>query len=317
MIWLIGLLPVVALLIRALFDHKEYLVPNHGIVLITGSSSGIGHHAVEHLAAKYKDLVIFAGVRKEKDVNDWNSLNYSNVVPILVDVSSSNSCALAFSVINEYSKSSNLPFVGLINNAGIGRNIPAEYHPLSDVRSVFETNVFGVMHLVQLFLPLLRESKGRIIMLSSIAGFLSAPLRSMYASSKFAIEGFADGLRRELDEFGISVSLIEPGLVKSAIFQTSIDASNDAIGDHMDVMKSIYSHLYQNSVRDVKLQQISKASDPSVTSEAIEHALMAKFPKSRYVVANINGVPGYFFHWMCWLLPDRIEDWVLKKISKG
>jgi len=86
----------------------------------------------------------------------------------------------------------------VVNNAGISRTSPAEYHLVQDAKQVFDTNFFGVLDLVQLTIPLLRDSKGRIIMVSSLAGLIGRPLTSIYTASKFALEGLSDCLRREM-----------------------------------------------------------------------------------------------------------------------
>lgn len=100
--------------------------------------------------------------------------------------------------LRKLASESKLPLVAVVNNAGISRTSPAEYHLLQDAKEVFDTNFFGVMDLVQLTLPLLRESKGRIIMVSSVAGKVGRPMSGVYTASKFALEGFSDCLRREM-----------------------------------------------------------------------------------------------------------------------
>jgi short-subunit dehydrogenase len=149
-------------------------------VLITGASTGIGRHAAEHLARTHQDLIILAGVRKDSDAANIREMKIANLIPIIVDVNKADSCIHCLEEITSMSRSRQIPFVGLVNNAGIGRNIPAEYHPIEDAKRLFETNVFGVIHMTQLFIPLLRASKGRIVTVSSIAGLVGAPLRTVY-----------------------------------------------------------------------------------------------------------------------------------------
>ena len=129
---------------------------------------GIGRHAAEKLASEgYK---VYCGVRKEKDRDNIMSLKNPNLVPIMFDVTKHETNENAIHVIEEDMKKSKLPFAALVNNAGISRRMAAEFHEMDDIHKVFETNVFGMMDLTQRSLPLLRQSKGRIVMISSLNG---------------------------------------------------------------------------------------------------------------------------------------------------
>jgi NAD(P)-dependent dehydrogenase (short-subunit alcohol dehydrogenase family) len=115
---------------------------------------------------------VYAGVRRDKDVGMITELGKSNLFPLLVDVSSHPSCVQAIEFLTQETQRLGLPFVALVNNAGVSRKLPVEFHELSDAKRVFDTNYFGVLDMVQLSLPLLRKSQGRIIMTSSITGFI-------------------------------------------------------------------------------------------------------------------------------------------------
>lgn len=149
---------------------REYLVHDHGIILITGASTGIGSHAAITLAEK--GYTVYAGVRKEKDMETIRNMGNKNLFPIQLDVGDHLSCVEAINYITRETERLNIPFVALINNAGISRKLPVEFHDINDAKKVFDTNYFGVLDMVQLTLPLLRKSQGRIIMTSSITGFL-------------------------------------------------------------------------------------------------------------------------------------------------
>jgi short-subunit dehydrogenase len=194
----------------------QYIVHNEGIVLITGASTGIGNHAAIDIANK-TNLTVLAGVRKEKDVETIKQLNIKNLRPIIIDVTSHESNVNALKEIQTIMKEENLKFIGLINNAGISRSIPVEFHTIDDVKYLFETNLFGVLDLCQLYLPLLRQSKGRIIQISSIAGLVTPTMSGIYSASKKALEALSDGLRREVREQEISVSVVNPGNYLSVI----------------------------------------------------------------------------------------------------
>lgn len=134
-----------------------------GIVLLTGASTGIGRHAAEHLADN--GYTVYAGVRKQGDMEKLLSLNNPFIVPLLLDVTDHTSCVTAAQQVMEVA----LPLVAIVHNAGISRDIVTEFHDVDDARKVFETNFFGVIDLTQLLLPLLRRTKGRIVAISSVA----------------------------------------------------------------------------------------------------------------------------------------------------
>ena len=182
--------------VRFSFSREYHVHTTSGIVLITGASSGIGRHAAIFLASA--GFHVFAGVRKESDLLNFTRSNISHLYPIILDVTSDEACFKSKVVVQEHMKKLKLPFIALINNAGISRSIPIEFHHLDDAKAVFDTNTFGALQLSQQFIQLLRESKGRLIFVGSVAGKVAAPLIGLYAASKFAIEAIGDAFRREL-----------------------------------------------------------------------------------------------------------------------
>lgn len=284
-------------------------------MLITGASTGIGRHAAETLAAKHKFLVL-AGVRKESDAENIRNMNIDNLQPIIIDVTSHESCVLAVDVIKKLMSDLNLPFVGLVNNAGIGRTMFAEFIPIDVAKQVFNTNFFGVLEITQLTLPLLRASKGRIIMISSVSGMIATQQQSIYSASKFALEGFSDALRREVAQFGVSVSLIQPAYVKSSIHASDSSASADLIKDHNTAvqMRKLYERFLTDEMEDKVKKDIENASEPEVTSSAIEAALTMAYPRTRYAVAKAGGFSAETISWLDWILTDRLQDMVLESL---
>jgi NAD(P)-dependent dehydrogenase (short-subunit alcohol dehydrogenase family) len=147
---------------------KKYRTHARGVVAITGCSSGIGRHAAETLAAC--GYIVFAGVRKDTDFDAVLALRRSNLRPWMVDVTDHTSCLEAIATLQLAMAEEDLPLVALVNNAGVSRLAACQHHALSDIRTMFETNLFGAIDLTQLALPLLRESQGRVVMMSSIFG---------------------------------------------------------------------------------------------------------------------------------------------------
>lgn len=312
---IVATVPAVLFGLFTYLNSKKYYVNQSGIILITGASTGIGRHSAEYLAKKYPSYIVLAGVRKDADADSIRAVGFSNLKPLIVDVTSSASCAVAVKNIRDLMDSSGLPFIALVNNAGISRTMISEFHAIDDARFMFETNFFGPLQLIQLTLPLLRLSKGRIINVSSLAGFLAVPLFGAYSGSKFAVEGLSDSLRREVAHFGISVSVIEPAYVKTEISKSNAAASSEIIKDaeRTSLMKSLYGKFFDPAYQVKREKELSIASDPIVTSVAVEDAIVNPYPKTRYPVALAKGMHCSLVKWLVWSLSDRIGDMVLSK----
>lgn len=296
-------------------DRKSYATHENGIILITGASTGIGKHAAEHMARNHP-FVILAGVRKESDAEYIRKLGLANLRPIIIDVAVHDSCVRAVEEIAVMIETENLPLIAVVNNAGIASFIPVEFHKMENARNIFETNVFGVLDLTQLTLPMLRKSAGRIINISSMAGVVSAPKNGVYSASKFALESISDALRNELNQFGISVSVIQPAYVKTTIAATTTASSKKMFADDSvkQEMLSLYAPFYSPKAQAKQAMEIELASEPIVVTVAIEDALVSATPKTRYQVANAVGVPAQVLGWVLWLLSDRLRDLMLMNV---
>jgi len=309
--WVIVLV-VLAIAIRYGIEstRRQYPVHPTGVIFITGTSSGIGNHAVFELAKL--NYTVFCSVRKESDVKELNSqaqkLNLQNYVkPIIMDVVNSDQIKSALAEITKFVKAKNLPFVGLVNNAGISTRYPVELLPLDLARNLMDINFFGVLELTQQFLPLIREHKGRILVISSISGVASLPGRAIYSGSKRAIEGFIDALRLEMISFEVSVTSILPGYVKSSI--------SDKLPTYEEVPPEKYElyKKYLDSVKPENQKDRSNAPGPEVTSEAIVHALTDPYPHTRYYMGYTGDFPPYVTVMLSSLLPDNLIDYVKLK----
>lgn len=307
--WGVVLAITVSLLAGLVFhaERKEYKVHGKGIVLVTGASTGIGRDAAEYLS-KNTGFLVLAGVRKE---SDYQSILESNqqMLPFMIDVSSHESCVNAVTKIQELTEKYDLPFVGLVNNAGIGGNFsPLEYQDMGFARTLFDTNVFGLLDLTQQALPLLRASQGRIVMISSLSGIFAIPLSGVYSASKFALEALSDTLRRELAVHNVSVSVVEPGYVKTAIIQTSLKSIQTQSAEILALYPSAAV-----SKRQGMAEMMDRMPGPEVTTTpAIVHALTSAYPKTRYPVAQASGLQAKVLTWVSWGLSDRIKDMVFK-----
>jgi NAD(P)-dependent dehydrogenase (short-subunit alcohol dehydrogenase family) len=194
----------------------------------------------------------------------------------------------------------------LVNNAGYGSYGAVEDVPLDEARRQFEVNVFGLARLVQLVTPLMRKQRsGKTLNVSSIGGKGWEPLGAWYHATKFAVEGFSDCLRMELEPFGIDVIVIEPGAIRTEWGQIALDNLQQASG------RTVYGPQAEEK-RALFLAAAGSASDPDVVAREIIKAIQASRPKTRYVV-GAHAKPLVF---LSTFLRDRFNDWFLGVITK-
>ena len=283
-------------------------VTEEGGVLITGCSTGIGFHAAVTVSKENPNTIVYAGVRKDKDIENLLNQNIKNLVPIKLDISNSESMKKAVNFIESDLSSKRLPLIGLVNNAGRSASSPVEFHNIKDISELFNTNVFGTIELTQLVLPLLRKTKGsRIINISSILGEIALPTRGTYCASKAALDAYTDALRMEVANFDISVSSVQPAYVSTAIFEKVKQQSAEL--HKQEKFWDVYGEIYYKPENvEKRMSGVRKADPPSVTTEAINHALYNERPKAKYPVANVQKVHASYVLWFNWIMPQYIGD---------
>lgn len=266
-------------------------------VLVTGASTGIGYACVQTLANA--GFTVFAGVRSEADAGRIAAL-HANVRALSLDVTIPEQIAAAAEAI----RTSGVELHALVNNAGVAFAGPLEYLPLDDLRRQFEVNVFGALAVTQAMLPLLRESSGaRMVFISSVSGQIAPPFVGPYASSKFALEAMADALRMELRPFGIRVSLVQPGNVRTPIWQKGRDAKDDLIARMPPQAATHYAHAVDALVRVTEREERT-GIEPEVVAQTVLRAITSAKPKARYPVGNPSG----WQRRMASLLPEPLRD---------
>jgi len=318
--FLVTFVDVVAIVIEYVrfFCSKTYTVHQSGIVVITGASTGIGRHAAEHLAQKHKSYVVLAGVRRASDAESIQDMGIANLRPIIVDVTDHDSVVRAVDEVKALMEKTALPLIALVNNAGIAMTGPFEFLRIESIRQMFDINYFGVIDLTQQVLPLLQASKGRIINISSMAGVIVTPLYTAYSASKFALEALSDGLRREVAQFGISVSVVQPAHIITPIMAKGLEAFKDgqpyfmSKNIHDEEFQSLYSRYYDEKARKKTAQALSISPGPIVTSIVIEDAIVSATPRIRYTVAKKFGLPSEWVRWIVWALSNRMQDALLE-----
>lgn len=253
---------------------------SRGAVVITGASTGIGRACAVRLDRAGFD--VFAGVRKPEDGEALVAAASERLRPLTIDVTDTGSIASAAAQVSEATSGR---LAGLVNNAGIALAGPVEGLQLDELRRQLEVNVVGQVAVTQAFLGMVRSAKGRVVFMSSIGGKGALPYVSPYNASKHAIEAIGDALRIEMRPFGVEVSIIEPGAVATPIWEKS-GAEAQAGRAQMD---SELERLYGARMDQMAtLAQKTGAGgvDPDEVAVAVEHALTAEKPKTRYVVGR-------------------------------
>jgi NAD(P)-dependent dehydrogenase (short-subunit alcohol dehydrogenase family) len=277
-----------------------------GGVVITGASTGIGEATA--LRLDEIGLRVFAGVRKEEDGERLRS-KASDRLRIVhpFDVTDAGQIAAARQLVE--SELDGEPLKGIVNNAGIGSGGPLEAIDLDEFRQSLEVNTVGALAVTQAFLPLLRSSRGRIVNMSSIGGRLAQPFAGPYIASKFALEGVNDVLRRELIAWGIDVIAIEPGTIATPIWEKSSSKADELLAGMTPEQRELYGKRAEKMAR-VLARQTKRGAPPSKVASAVEHALTAKRPKTRYLIGD-----AYVLLALKTLLPTRLLDRLLYRAT--
>jgi NAD(P)-dependent dehydrogenase (short-subunit alcohol dehydrogenase family) len=271
-------------------------------VVVTGVSTGIGHALLE--AFTREGYHVFGSVRSAADRDRLAAaFGAGCFTPLLFDVTNAEAIALAAQEVERRLEGAML--AGLVNNAGAAFPGPLLHQPLEEFRRQIEVNLIGQLAVTQAFAPLLgageprRGAPGRIVNMSSVAGSVAAPFLGAYASSKHALEGFSDALRREMMIFGVDVVVIEPGVVATPIWDKAEQADFSAYD----------RTVYGPAARRLKKWAVENGRlgpPPERVAAAVLRALRAPRPPAR-----IRVVPNY---WLDWALPRALPTRLLDRI---
>src|SRR5215468_9012677 len=271
--------------------------------LVTGASSGIGRATA--LLLDRSGFQVFAGVRRGEQGEALRRKASERLTPILLDVTDQHSIEAAARSVAD--KLGGRALAGLVNNAGIDIAGPLETSSVADVRSQFEVNVIGLLSVTQAFLPLLRQSRGRVVNIGSVLGRLAIPFMGAYSASKFALEGLTDAFRIELRPWRIHVSLIEPGPVATPLWSKPhlLAGMNEG---RVDAAGKLYATA--NASANAAFTKFGQTGiSPDKVAAKVFEALTARNPKPRYLV----GRDAKALSWLASLVPDRIRDRILIK----
>jgi NAD(P)-dependent dehydrogenase (short-subunit alcohol dehydrogenase family) len=268
-------------------------------VVITGVSTGIGQTTAKILAnAGYH---IFGSVRTKEDAENLQDQLHNNFTPLLFDVTDEMAVKTGAETVKN-SLGDNDQLIALINNAGIAVGGPILHLDLESIRKVLEVNVIGVISVTKAFATLLgayrgAKNTGKIINVSSLSGKIALPFMGPYAASKFALEGISDSLRRELLLYGIDVVLVEPGLIKTPIWDKAPDPENNPFRetDYEPSLRVFYDRFVKRGQKGLPVE---------VVGQLIKTIIEKKKVKTRYVITG-NKLLKYYIPA---ILPERILD---------
>jgi NAD(P)-dependent dehydrogenase (short-subunit alcohol dehydrogenase family) len=246
-------------------------------ILITGASSGFGRATAEYLAKR--GYLVYAGARKSEDIEALGRIE--NIRAIRLDVTDQEDIDAAVELV----RAEGSGLWGLVNNAGVLGIAPMTEVSDEDVWFQYNVNVFGVIRVTRAFAPLIIESEGRIVNVSSISGVISAGFAGVYASSKHAIEAITDSLADEMGKFNVHVAAVNPGGFSTEIgasYCSRMSAKDENWGPFEEVRQSELDYCDRESKSDD--QKDTNSLIP--VAMVIEKALFAESPMTRYLVVE-------------------------------
>lgn len=274
-------------------------------VVVVGAAGGIGLEIVRSLCTRSNVLAVVQNQEQIAPVQEAGARNC-----VICDVSDCRAVAEAVSALLTLSGGR---VSALIITAAMQPVGAVEAIARADLERLFAVNVFGALELVQGLLPALRRTQGRVVLFSSMAGRLAAPLLGAYAATKFALEALADALRRELHGTGVSISLIEPGGVDTPMAAAQGNLAEQGLVKLSAELRGVYGALYRG-YRAMTAKALRYASTPAyVASLACRAAVEDYSPRARYVA----GIDAKLMLLLAGLLPTRWMDALLVKATKG
>jgi NAD(P)-dependent dehydrogenase (short-subunit alcohol dehydrogenase family) len=268
-------------------DNSDGRAKRQQIALITGSSSGIGFETSLLLARN--GIYTYATMRnlsKSQEILDIAKKECLSLKVLNLDVTDEKSTQKAIDMVVHEQNRIDI----LVNNAGYALVGALEQISMDEIKEEFETNFFGIIGLIQKVLPQMRKQRsGRIINVSSLAGRIGLPIASAYVSSKFALEGLSESLKYEVQDFGIYVILIEPGVIKTNFIKNLKLGKQVITSENGEVNTGSadlpYAEITQKRISAFK-PRFEKGSSPKEVADTILEAVTSDKPKFRYIVGQ-------------------------------
>lgn len=249
-------------------------------VLVTGASSGIGRKITERLAAN--GFFVYAGARSQPDLDALNAIK--NVQAVRLDVTVPADISAAVATVTKAGRG----LWGVVNNAGVVVVAPLIEADEKELDFIFGVNLYGPYRITKAFAPLLLESKGRVVNISSLNGIVASPMIGAYSMSKHAVEAYGDGLSAELARFGVRVSLIEPGNYGTEIGRNLIARMDTSI-----VKGSRFEPQMRATINSMR--QFENNPPPDEVADAVLDAMSSADPKARYLVVPVQNQAAVVF----------------------
>jgi len=251
---------------------------NQRVAVVTGASSGIGYETSLTLARNgFHTYATMRNLQKSKSITEIANTEKLSLQVVQLDVTDDGSVKDAINRIVAEKKRIEV----LVNNAGYGLFGSLEDMSVEEIKKQFETNFFGVIRVTKQVLPVMREqNSGIIVNVSSVGGRIGLPVLSAYHSTKFALEGLSESILYEVEPFGIRVVIIEPGVIRTNIMNSST-AAKKALDP-----KSPYFKLMQKVKNHFKSNMENEPSSPEEVAKVILQAVMSEYPKLRYTVGT-------------------------------
>lgn len=272
-------------------------------VLISGASTGIGFRLAERLAVM--GYHVFAGARSDADLQRLRA-THQNITAVSLDVTQPQQ------VEDVAAQLADKNLVALINNAGVALVGPIEAISAEEFEGQLQVNLIGCYRLIRACAPLLRQSQGRIINISSTSGLVGWPFAGAYVASKYGLEGLSDVLRLELGRFGVRTVLINPGAVNTPLWEKTFAGAAQRLANQSEQLQGLYRKDMDRSEVTIR-KTIKAAVQPDAVVNKVVLALTSKHPRSRYLV----GPSARMQQWMKMLLPVSWFDWLKRKIVYG
>lgn len=273
-------------------------------VVVTGVSTGIGWAVTKILIER--GFRVFGSLRKETDAERLKKEFGAGFIPLLFDVTDEARVQAAAQSVREQLNGETL--FGLVNNAGIALPAPLMHQPIADFRKQIEVNLIAQLVVTQAFLPLLGADRslkgkpGRIVNISSSSGKNGSPFVGAYATSKHALEGFSESLRRELMLYGIDVIIVGPGPIATPIWDKAdeVDLSAYQDSEYVEAIKRFQKYAIDSG---------RNGYPPEKVGQVVLRALTTPNPRVRYAVVPGNPI----IHILQGLLPKRILDEIIAR----
>ena len=261
--------------------------------MITGASTGIGAAAARELARW--GFHVLAGVRRERDAD---AIRGPGIEPLILDITDADHIRALTARVHEGTW-----VRALVNNAGIGVNVPVEAFPIDEWRRLFEVNLFGHVAVTQALLPELIRNRGRVVNISSVGGRIAMATYGPYAGTKWALEAVSDALRRELAPTGVQVVVVEPGAVSTEMPGRSIAGANELVSRMTPEQRQRYDGLV-HAITAQTAAHTDSGLPADAAAKVIFKAVTARKPRTRYTV----GRDAAMLTRLARILPDRTLD---------